>query len=1260
MKMMNYLLYGLLFLNCCGLLAQNNSIWTEVEESRINLVGERQIVPEQYRVLSLEVEVLQNILKEAPDRYAEEAQTSQVLIDFPLPEKEAFGHFKVLKVQTMEVGLAEKFPQFETYVGVNVENPAQRIRFDWTDKGLHGMVLYSENGSFFIDPYQTNDLGHYICYYKKDLLKKTGFKCEAHEELHELPIEQKNGNDLKSIIGDCELRSYRLAVAATGEYTTFHGGVASAQGAIVTTINRVNEIYEVDLGINLILVSNNDWIIYSNAATDPYNNADAFGMLSQNQSTINAVIGSNNYDVGHVFATTSDSNGFGVGVAGVGVICNSSFKAYGTSGSPSPVGDPFAVDYAAHEIGHQLGGRHSFNNDCSGSVNPNTAMEPGSGSTILGYAGICTPNVQLFTDPYFHGVSIEEIVTFTNSSSGNNCAQITPTTNTGPTVVAGVDYTIPVATPFELSAIGTDPEGDILTYCWEQMDNEMVSHPPLPTHTSGPAFRSLSPTTLPYRSFPSLDNILDNSNDEWEVLPTTSRTMDFRVTVRDNNISGGCTDYDEMRVTTAASAGPFLVNNPNTNVIWNVGDNQTVTWDVANTNLAPVSCANVDVLLSTDGGLSFPTVLAAGTPNDGSEIISVPNNISTNCRVKIVCSDNIFFDISDTNFAIEANQATFTLSAIGSNNEVCGTGTLSYTVELSSVFGFSSPVTLSASGGLIGASYNFGAMSLTPTNSTSLLISIPGGNAVGTYPITITATGGGITKTEEIEVIVNTSPAQTSLLNPINGEIGISLMPILSWNAVALVTGYTVDIASDPNFTNIVETAITNTNSWTVTASLNPLNTYYWRVFSGNACGLAPSSATFSFETEEPTYCTVGSVNIQSEWINNVTIGSINNTTGSDSGYGDYTNLSTDLEMGGLYAALLSPGFSPNGTWPEYWRIWIDYDRNGDFYGANELVFDAGTTSSTLVIGSISVPEGITTGPTRMRIAMEWVDDTDTDSNGPPEVCEFLGWGEIEDYTVNIVSNCADSDADGVCDEFDDCPGGNDLVDFNNNGIPDDCDLTEVNLKVLLEGGFDDNTGLMKTQLVQQGILPIVQPYSAAPYFYNGIESLTNIPSQTVDWVLVEVRSGPNPSDLLGRKAGLLMSDGAIKDVNGVDGLYFGLPLDGQFYFVIRHRNHLDIMTAIPFERSLKISYDLTVGAGQAFGSQQLKVLSNGQSAMYGGDVNRDLVIQTTDYDEWKAEPAIFGTYEYTDINLDGTVQTTDYDLWFLNKAKVSSPELGY
>ncbi|MDP7269507.1 MAG: M12 family metallo-peptidase, partial [Pirellulales bacterium] len=466
------------------------------------------------------------------------------------------------------------------------------------------------------------------------------------------------GGDLAPLLAHgTELRTYELAVACTGEYTTYHGGtVQLAMAAIVTTMNRVGGIYEDDIAVRMELVANNDQLIYTNSSTDPYSNNNGYSMLGQNQSTIDSVIGSANYDIGHVFSTG------GGGVAGLGVIGDSGSKARGVTGRGSPVGDAFDVDYVAHEMGHQFGANHTFNGN-NGNRNASTAMEPGSASTIMGYAGIMgSDDLQPNSDPYFHSISLDEMVAEITTGNANAAATITNTGNSLPTVDAGADYTIPAATPFVLTASGADADsGDVLTYCWEQRDLGAQQGVNDGDNGQSPLFRSWNPTTSPERVFPRLSDVLDGSTVVGETLPTTDRDMNFRVTVRDSRSGGGGIDTDDMLVSVVDTGSAFAVTSPNTAVSWTGNATETVTWDVASTDSGAINTQLVDILVSTDGGATFSAV-AASVANDGSHEITVPNTATSQARLKVQAVGNIFFDVSDADFTIL--EETSTLSVV--------------------------------------------------------------------------------------------------------------------------------------------------------------------------------------------------------------------------------------------------------------------------------------------------------------------------------------------------------------------------------------------------------------------------------------------------------------------------------------------------------------------------------------------------------------------------------------------------------------------
>ncbi|HSE98329.1 MAG TPA: zinc-dependent metalloprotease family protein, partial [Blastocatellia bacterium] len=608
-----------------------DGMWQQIDEAGLDR-SRRAVNASSYVVLRLNRELLAERMAQAPLEFSSRASTDQVLLSIPMPDG-SFSTYKIELSPIMEPGLAAQFPEIKTYRGQGIEDPSSTTRFGWTSAGFHAIVFTSQ-GTVYVDPYGKDDTENYLSYYKLDYQKQEQeFKClftdpqDGRDALRDAP--------LPAVLNGQTLKTYRLALAATGEYTQFFGGtVAGAMSGMTTTMNRVNGIYERDLAVRMVLVANQASIIYTNSATDPYSNFDGFAMLGQNQANLDLVIGTANYDVGHVFSTG------GGGIASLGVICSTSNKARGVTGLPSPSGDVFDVDFVSHEMGHQFGGRHTFNGsagNCSGANrSPSAAYEPGSGSTIQAYAGICgSQNLQPNSDDYFHVRSLEEMLAHINGSGGA-CAGQTATGNTIPTVNAGLDYTIPKQTPFTLTASAVDPNGDSLTYCWEEYDLGPASPPDSDSDGNArPIFRSFDPVSSPSRTFPKLANILSNTTTIGESLPNITRTMNFQVTVRDNRAGGGAVASDAMQVNVSGASGPFLITSPNTSVSWAAGTIQSVSWDVASTNASPVNCAAVKISLSTDGGLTFPITIAASTPNDGSHSFTVPSNLTSSARLKV-------------------------------------------------------------------------------------------------------------------------------------------------------------------------------------------------------------------------------------------------------------------------------------------------------------------------------------------------------------------------------------------------------------------------------------------------------------------------------------------------------------------------------------------------------------------------------------------------------------------------------------------------
>jgi hypothetical protein len=452
------------------------------------------------------------------------------------------------------------------------------------------------------------------------------------------------------------LYTYRLAFAVTGEWTAQAGGTVSAGLArIVETVNRINEIMGQDWSVALELVPNNDLLVYTNGATDPYSNGNLGAMIDQNQNNVNSVIGSANYDIGHVSGTGGES-----GLAGFRVVCNNGSKARGAGQHNSTGGEQYKL-VTAHEMGHQFGASHTFNSShssCIGQRSAASAYEPGGGSTIMAYAGRCgDQQIQPDWDPYYHAQTYAQVVANITGGPGSLCPTVTPTGNTPPVALAEtVGHFVPLDTPWLMNGSATDADGDSLTYCWEQYDLGPAGHPNSP-EANAPIFRSFSPTTNTFRYFPRIGRILNNNHRIGEILPTYERNVRLRLTVRDGL---GGVHWDQGFVGVDGTAGPFQVTSQSTATTWNSGTQETITWDVANSDNGIVNCQTVNILMS-EGAITFPHVLASGVPNDGSQMITVPPVNVPDARVMVQAADNIFYDINDGDITIIVDATDVTL-----------------------------------------------------------------------------------------------------------------------------------------------------------------------------------------------------------------------------------------------------------------------------------------------------------------------------------------------------------------------------------------------------------------------------------------------------------------------------------------------------------------------------------------------------------------------------------------------------------------------
>lgn len=592
---------------------------------------------------------------------------NSVYLDVPVPGNR-MQTYRMYKSGVMSSKLQEKFPNIGAYVGLDPRNSNNRTYITVSKTKIEIIGVHGQE-TFYIQPTR-NDSDVFVTYGQKNSSHTISpeFKCLTKANA----AKQTRPKKASRTTSDGSLRKFRLAVATTGEYSQFHIREANQTtaseaeqketvlAAVVTAINRVNSIYEQDLSIMFELIDNEDEILFLDPDQDSFTNSSFSSLIEESQEVIDQVIGNSNYDVGHTFSTSAG------GLAQFNTPCGNSIKAKGITGLPQPVGDRFYIDFVCHELGHQFGANHVQNNDTERVLS--TSVEPGSGSTVMGYAGISRPNIQQQGDPYFNAINLREILDFLQFlSPGFDCGvEITPTGNQVPEITDIEDYVIPLGTPFELSTEASDADADNLTYCWEQQDPVPAPMPPQPKSDAGPLFRSEPPSASPSRFLPDYEivlnslpssevNIPEPKQEEaiWEVIPFVARELNFSVTVRDNNPAGGAVAIEDVNIQ-VANTGPFRILTQNeSDIIYDQNSIQQIQWDVAGTNENGINTRFVNILLSYDGGQTFPVGLARNTINDGSERIIIPKGeASTNCRIKIEPSRNIYYAVTTTDFEI--------------------------------------------------------------------------------------------------------------------------------------------------------------------------------------------------------------------------------------------------------------------------------------------------------------------------------------------------------------------------------------------------------------------------------------------------------------------------------------------------------------------------------------------------------------------------------------------------------------------------------
>jgi len=751
-------------------------------------------------------------------------------------------------------------------------------------------------------------------------------------------------------------------------------------------------------------------IIYPTSSTDPYTGS----FNSQLQSTLTSEVGESNYDIGHLFNYGGNNGNAGC----IGCVCVDGQKGSGFSshsftdndGGPN-MDDFFDIDYVPHEIGHQMGGNHTFSQSNEGTgVN----YEPGSGTTIMGYAGITGANdVQDHSDPYFHYGTINQVL---NNLDTRTCWTSSEITNNPPVADAGDDYTIPQGTAFKLVGSATDSdEEDVLTYTWEQVDSGTTTSSNFgPTKTSGAVWRSRPPSSNPTRYMPVRSRVLSGElteanpqetedNTSWETVSTVGRALNFALTVRDRSETNGVgqfpqSDFDFMTVTVDGDSGPFAVTSQTTNETWNVGESQTVTWDVAGTDTGSVNTSSVNIYLSTDGGLTFPFLAASNVANDGSHTFSVPpaDGDSDQLRVMVEGNDNIFYAINSTNFSLQESE--FAMTVEEPSVTVCSPNDVIYNFTYNTFLGFTGTTSFSTEGLPSGLSATFSSNTAsTDGEGIELVISNIGVLNEGTYNFQITGTSGAIVKSTDVDFSVFSNILEIPVLtSPSMNITGVGLSPVFSWEEISNTSSYDIEIATDQQFSSVLFSENISTNSFSG-ASLEESTVYYWRVKAKNTCGEGDFSEISSFTTQNCSVCFSDGNTSYVTSTTRVVFNTIDNSSGKPGAYSDYTDISTTVRPDEIHD--LTVQVNTDGDYIVHTKVWIDWNQDCDFddvneeydLGTAENVADAATTLSPL---SITIPSDAIEGLTTMRVSTKYASD--------PTSCMTGQDAEVEDYTLAV------------------------------------------------------------------------------------------------------------------------------------------------------------------------------------------------------------------------------------------------------------------
>ncbi|MGC6429564.1 MAG: reprolysin-like metallopeptidase [Jejuia sp.] len=813
MKTNSYYYFFILFISTFLTIKAQNSVWEKIDsENNDSILKETSESNSDIGIFKFNRNSFDQIVSNTTSRKNAKSKKGTI-VELPGIDGK-IESFEIYEAPVFAPELSAKYPQIKSYVGISIDNPGARLRMSTSHNGIKTMISYLDKPTILMEPVDKKSDKYLV--YKKNTRKKytDRFECETIDH-----VTRKFGSARKTNEGGANnqtLQKFRLAVSTTGEYTNYHGNEIDALAAINNTVARLNEVFETDMAITFEVIANTNLLIYTSPGSDPYSDGDNRSSWNNElQSTLTAVIGEANYDIGHLFGGT-----FGGGNAGcIGCVCQNGSKGSGYSTSGVPEGDYFDLDLVPHEIGHQMGANHTFAFRTEGTgVN----SEPGSGTTIMSYAGAGGVPINDFVatsaDSYFHFQSIKQVL---DNVSTKSCQTTESISNNPPIADAGSDYHIPKGTAYVLTGSATDADGsDLLTYCWEQFDSGEVTYLNFgPDLLTGSMNRSLPPTAVNTRYIPSLTNVLNGGTTrinpllgtDWETASNVPRTLNWALTVRDRSISaptGAQSSYDRMQVI-VEDVEPFKVINP---ISWTQGTTQTIEWNVGQTNNATINCQNVNIYLSTSETPRFRTTLGSNVPNNGSFTFTVPSVSDTNfARILVEAADNIFYDVSDFGFQI-SNTPDFFIENETLNPIECKGTSASITFDYFTANGFSENTVFSASGTPPGASVSFSPTNLNTSGLVTMTIDNLSANSQGNYLVSIIGTATSKTKTSNITFPFFNEQCQSSGTNAF--DTGITLV---QFNTIDQSSGKPSGYSDYRN----ISTDVNRDSSYDLTVNLN-------------------------------------------------------------------------------------------------------------------------------------------------------------------------------------------------------------------------------------------------------------------------------------------------------------------------------------------------------------------------------------------------------------------------------------------------------